>query len=530
MVILSEIVKSIIDKINKIGIIPDEDELTSNHKRFVVYEAILMSFGGILWGIICLLIEKYSQAVIPFGYVILSILNLWYFHASKKFRFVQGFQTSISLFLPFLFQWVLGGFYASGGVMLWALLSLAASLSYSNFKTSMLWLVLYITLTLVSGCLDYYFFTEGLGIQITLLTLNVCVISLLILLLIIFYVKENSKSYLKLQDTHQMLIQNEKLAALGQLSAGIAHEINTPLGAIKAFAEEASVSNKDLINSLCDLNQKLSTDEFQKFLNFVKLYSPKNNFLSTKEEREKRIALQKELDNHSINNSRIIAQKLIQIDIYELNDDLLSLKGENFENIVNVLNKMFLSDKNNFTVQIAVEKASRIIHALKMYLHTSQTNIPEKYSLNESINTVLTIYQNQIKHGINLTVDIPELPLLEGFMEEINQVWTNLIVNACQAMEFSGSLNIKAENKKDFIEVSIKDDGCGIPNEIKNKVFAPFFSTKERGHGSGLGLDIVKKIVERHNGKIFFNSTSNEGTTFFVQLPIRLITENSNDF
>ena len=160
-----------------------------------------------------------------------------------------------------------------------------------------------------------------------------------------------------------------------------------------------------------------------------------------------------------------------------------------------------------------------------MYLHTNQNNIPEKFSLKESINTVLTIYQNQIKHGVNLSVEIPELPLLEGYMEEINQVWTNLMVNACQAMNFSGNLSIKAENKNTYVEVTIKDSGCGIPDSIKDKIFEPFFSTKERGLGSGLGLDIVKKIIEKHKGKIFFESTIDEGTTFFVHLPFSLSNE-----
>ncbi len=516
---------SLIENINKIGILPEEDELTKNRKRFVVYEAIAMSVGGIMWGTICMFIDKYSQAMIPYGYVILSILNLWYFHQSKKFRFAQGFQTFISLFLPFLFQWSLGGFYASGGVMLWALLSLAASLSYSDLKTSMAWLFLYIFLTVLSGLIDYYYFTDGFGLQLTLLTLNVCVISFFILLLIIFYVKENSKSYFKLRDTHQMLIQNEKLAALGQLSAGIAHEINTPLGAIKAFAEEATLSNKDLIDPLCELNQKLSPVDFQTFLKVVKTHIISKDFKSTQEEREKRNVLQKVLDDNNISNSRTLAQKLVQIDIYELNEDLLSLKGENFEKVVQILNIIFLNEKNNHTVKIAVDKASRIIQALKMYLHTNQNNIPEKFSLKESINTVLTIYQNQIKHGVNLSVEIPELPLLEGYMEEINQVWTNLMVNACQAMNFSGNLSIKAENKNTYVEVTIKDSGCGIPDSIKDKIFEPFFSTKERGLGSGLGLDIVKKIIEKHKGKIFFESTIDEGTTFFVHLPFSLSNE-----
>ena len=515
---------SLLDRINTIGILPDDDGFKANQKRFVVYEGILMSLGGILWGIICLVIGKNSQSLIPFGYVILSIINISYFYHKKNFRIVQGFQTSISLFLPFLFQWVLGGFFASGGVMLWALLSLAASLSYSNFNASAFWLSLYVFFTIISGVFDSYFRTHFYhnidpNDAIPLLTLNISVVSILILVLVIFYVRENSKSYVKLKDTHQMLIQSEKLAALGQLSAGIAHEINTPLGAIKAFAHEASISNKSMVSTILELFQQLSEEEKIKFVALVKSYKAKKEFLSTKEEREKRTVLQKVLDEKNISNSRVIAQKLVQIDIYEFSPELMELEGPNFDKVVNALNILFLGEKNNYTVQIAVEKASRIIQSLKMYLHTSHTNKAEKYSLKQSVDTVLTIYQNQLKHGIILQVDIPDLPPLEGFVDEINQVWTNLIVNACQAMNFSGKLFIEAKDKGDHVVVSIRDTGTGIPEEIQDKIFNTFFSTKKIGEGTGLGLDIVKKIVERQNGKIYFKSQVNEGTTFFVELP-----------
>ena len=513
---------SLIDRINKIGTVDGDEGFLVNRKRFVVYVAIFMSLGGIIWGIIYLFLEKYYQAAIPFSYVILSILNISYFNSSKNFVFVQGFQTAISLLLPFIFQWSVGGFYESGGVMIWALLSLAASLSYSDFKLSLIWLAFYLVFTVTSGFLDYHYFSVNTGKVNLLLTLNISVVSSLILVLVIFYVKENSKSVNKIRDTHQMLIRSEKLAALGQLSAGIAHEINTPLGAIKAFSEESAFSNKILVKKLFDLNQKLSADSFQNFSKIVETYNPQVNFISTKEEREKRALLQKELESLNINNSRTIAQKLVQIDIFEMNANLIALKDDHFEDVVNVLYMIFINQKNNLSVQIAVGKASRIVQALKMYLHTNRTDISEKFSLEESINTILAIYQNQIKHGINLSIDIPDLPLIEGFVEEINQVWTNLIVNACQAMKFSGNLVIKARPMENYVEIIFKDNGCGIPDQIKDKVFEPFFSTKERGQGTGLGLDIVAKIIEKHQGKIFFTSTVNEGTTFFVQLPYSL--------
>ena len=126
---------AILNKILKIGFLPDDDEDIIKQKQFLVAEGLLMSLGGLMWGTIVVLIDRVPQSAIPYGYFVLTCFNLWYFYKSKNFKFVRDFQTTISLLLPFAFQWVLGGFHASGGVMLWAMLAVAASLSYQSFKS-----------------------------------------------------------------------------------------------------------------------------------------------------------------------------------------------------------------------------------------------------------------------------------------------------------------------------------------------------------------------------------------------------------
>ncbi len=519
---------ALITSINRIGILPTDEGIEANKKRFVVYESILMSFGGILWGTICLLLGRVEQSVIPFAYVVLSAINIALFNRYKWFVFTQGFQTGISLLLPFLFQWHLGGFYASGGVMLWALLSLAASLSYSNTRASIVWLFTYVALTAFSGIFDPVFASwfpsnYDMSLSLKLISMNIAVVSTLIFVLVIFYVSENSNSYSKVKDAQQMLIQSEKLAALGQLSAGIAHEINTPLGAIKAIAQESQAMGKSLVHNLLALYRNLSPQEIQALLEFMDTHKVKFEFLTTREERPLRMMLQKELEALHIDQASLLANKLCQVNIYAVDQGLDKLIGPNFPLIVDTLHLLFLEQKNNNTTLISVEKASRIVKALKMYLHTSETNIPERYNLRESLDTVLTIYNNQIKHGIRVAVDVPDDIDMEGFSEEIGQVWTNLIVNACQAMNFTGTLVIKAQLKSNTAHITISDTGCGIPPEIGDRIFDAFYSTKKIGEGSGLGLDIVKNIVLKHNGKISYNSQVGAGTTFHVELPVKLV-------
>ena len=144
--------------ISSIGISQQDKEDTVLQKRFLVYQALLMSMGGIIWGTLALVFDRAWQSSVPFGYAFLTALNLIFFHVSGNFKVVKTIQTAISLLLPFLFQWFLGGFMASGAVMLWALLSLAASVTYQSNRTVALWLGMFILLALFSGIFDNRFF------------------------------------------------------------------------------------------------------------------------------------------------------------------------------------------------------------------------------------------------------------------------------------------------------------------------------------------------------------------------------------
>jgi signal transduction histidine kinase len=177
--------------------------------------------------------------------------------------------------------------------------------------------------------------------------------------------------------------------------------------------------------------------------------------------------------------------------------------------------------KNNTSILTAVEKASRVVVALKMYVHATSEGIKKHFDLLKSVETVLTIYSNQLKQGVDVRLNIPKNIDLYGYEDQIGQVWTNILVNACQAMQFRGSLTIDAEKNGDKVIVKIADSGEGISSELGDKIFEPFFSTKKIGEGSGLGLDIVRKIVEQHGGRIYYRSELSVGTTFYVELPLK---------
>ena len=149
-------IKTLFEALVAIGHSPDDNEDVKLQKRFLICLALFMSVGGIIWGAITIFYDLYFQSVIPLGYVLLSCFNMLYFYFSKNYNRVRNFQIFISLILPFLFQWSLGGFQATGSIMLWSSLALIASLSFQRIKVTMIWLGLFIALTIFSAWIDPY--------------------------------------------------------------------------------------------------------------------------------------------------------------------------------------------------------------------------------------------------------------------------------------------------------------------------------------------------------------------------------------
>ncbi|MBS1537844.1 MAG: GHKL domain-containing protein [Bacteroidetes bacterium] len=517
---------SLLKDISNIGSILGDDENITLRKQFMIYQGLGMSLGGILWGSLLVFFGYSFPSITPYGYVVLTSINFYIFYRTKNFAFASNFQTVISMFLPFILQWTLGGFVVSGGVMLWSILALYVSISYQNLKSSILWLVVYIALIGVSFWFDDYFvhnFNMGVSANVSKIfqISNVVAVTSMILLLFLYFVTVNMENMEIVKQTYSKLIISEKLAVLGQLSAGVAHEVNTPLGAIKSSAEESSKAFEEILKDFIWLTQSLSDKDKDMFVAFVATSSPSTQTLSTIEEREIKKRIRARLDELGVTNSRFIADRLVQVGIYEVTPALERIsKLEHFEKLMMITYNILNQQRNNQTIQLAVDKASRIVKALKTYLHNSAKDEVEPINIRNNIETVLTIYHNRLKQGVQVIKNYEEVPEIIGHPDQLNQVWTNLIVNAVQAMNSKGILTIELKSEGEFVVVKIKDTGKGIPKEIQSKIFDPFFTTKISGEGSGLGLDIIKRIVNDHGATISFDSTEGEGTTFYVKLPV----------
>lgn len=325
----------------------------------------------------------------------------------------------------------------------------------------------------------------------------------------------------ELKNTQNQLIESEKLAALGQLIAGIAHEVNTPLGAIKASSENSRDALASLRENFDLVVDKMDTGKKDQFIKLLVLSNNSNEKLSSKELRTLRVDLLLAYKFASIPHVDEVTELLLDMRIYENIADILKALGNEVLEVVSLAYNINSLQNNNINILHACEQQSKIIFALKSYIHREQKDIMVTTDLSHDIDTVLMLYDNKIKDRVTVLKNYEQIPSIMCRHNELNQVWTNIIHNAIQAISQKGVLQIKILQNGESAIIQFQDSGDGIPEDIQNKIFTPFFTTKPKGEGSGLGLSICKKIVEAHGGTIYFTSRPGE-TIFTIKLPLKV--------
>lgn len=259
---------------------------------------------------------------------------------------------------------------------------------------------------------------------------------------------ELEQTKVKLERAEAALVQSEKMASLGNLVAGVAHEINTPVGSIH--------SNSDLMVRALEKLRKILLD------------APE------------------------------LAGGDVPAELTRILDAL--------ENVGRVN-------------QTACQRIVSLVRSLKSFARLEEPQC-RRADIHEEIEAALTLVQYELKHRIEIVRDYGELPSVECFPNQLNQVFMNLLVNASQAIEGEGRIRITTRRGGDEIRVTFQDSGCGIPPENIDRVLEPGFTTKAIGHGTGLGLSISDKIVRAHHGALTVSSEVGRGTTFTITLPI----------
>ncbi len=274
---------------------------------------------------------------------------------------------------------------------------------------------------------------------------------------------ELERTHRELKASHAQLLQSEKLASIGQLAAGVAHEINNPVGYV--YSNLGTLQK--YIDNLCQIlegYEQLETlvDEDQEALKKVQ-------------------ALKQELD------------------LEYLKEDVRDLVSESREGI---------------------SRVKGIVQDLKDFSHVDEAEW-QWTNLHRGLDSTLNIVNNEIKYKAEVAKEYGELPEVECLASQINQVFMNLLVNAAHAIEEHGLITVRSGQDDDAVWISITDTGTGIAPENMKKIFDPFFTTKAVGTGTGLGLSLSYGIVRKHGGEIEVDSKVGKGTTFTVHLPIK---------
>jgi C4-dicarboxylate-specific signal transduction histidine kinase len=324
-----------------------------------------------------------------------------------------------------------------------------------------------------------------------------------------------------LKQAQDQLVQAGKLAALGQLVAGIAHEVNTPLGAIRASAGNALAALQAALAALPLLCQRLDGAHQALFFAWLERAMAAEALDAPGDRRARRRALAGEMEAAGIADARRVADLLLDIGPMAHIDDVLPLlRHPHSAWLLQLAYDLTRLRGNSRTILDAVERAAKVVFALKNYARVEHGQERQPVDLRASVEAVLDLYGSQIKQGIEVRRDYAEpLPPVPGHADELVQVWTNLIHNAIQAMGGQGTLELAARVKGGHVVVGVTDSGPGVPEELRTRIFEPFFSTKPRGEGTGLGLHICRQILDKHGGALTLDSVPGR-TTFHVSLPL----------
>lgn len=328
----------------------------------------------------------------------------------------------------------------------------------------------------------------------------------------------------ELENAQSQLIMSEKMASLGIMVAGIAHEINTPAGVINGAADNLDQNMNYLVRNIFDIVLLAENKVLRKNFELALLHLLRDKKRSELDSREKfrlKNQLREEMKrmNFSDSISSELSNFIIENQVGEERKYIYKvIMGEDDRGYLMLKNATHIN-RNIKNIRYAIRNVVRIVKALKSYSHLDQSKTLSPANITEGLETTLVILHNQLKYGIEVVRNFSEIPAVVCNQDELNQVWTNLIQNAIQALKGDGKIEISVFPSGDRVVVQIEDNGPGIPQKIQDRIWDPFFTTKDQGEGTGLGLGIVKGIVEKHKGKISLTSAPGK-TIFRVELPL----------
>jgi signal transduction histidine kinase len=319
-------------------------------------------------------------------------------------------------------------------------------------------------------------------------------------------------------------LQNEKMISLGKLSAGLAHELNNPVSAMErgvAMLEDRLEDTEQAAR--CLALAALSDAQITAVDAFHRSCIAKHNreVRSSLEQCDREEEMEAWLANHGLDTANAHMLADTDVTLAALDQLAAAVEGPALNTVVRWAAAACAMRSLTSMIQGSAMRISSLVCAVKGFTHMDQANAAEPVDLGPSLaNTVTVLTSKAREKSVTVTLELePQLPKVRGFAAELSQVWGNLIDNALDAVAHGGRIDVLAIRENETVVVRIRDDGPGIPAELCDRIFDPFFTTKPLGHGTGLGLDIARRLARHNDGTIDFESHPGR-TEFRVRLPI----------
>jgi signal transduction histidine kinase len=393
-------------------------------------------------------------------------VNLRYFSSSKRFGLARSFQLLISLVLPFVFQWSLGGFIPSGSVMLWAMTAILGALTFQEIRITLRWYLGYLALTVITGVFDgnvaRYASAGSSTPEATLFVINIIGVSIIVFGLMIYFVRSNELAYEELElintelvESQTQLIQAEKMASIGSLTAGLMHEINTPIG---------------VINSNTDISTRCIG---------------------------------------TISKALLSGKTIDELE-----------KDDQFQR------SLTLIETNNQATLDSSARITKLVNSLRNVARLDEAAL-QKADLHEGLDSALDLISHELDGRIDVVKEYGDIPRVACHPGELNQVFMTVLKNAVEATKGPGRITIRSFVKSGKVVVQVEDSGVGIAPEQLQRIFDPGFKRRGSRVRAGWGLFTAYKVLEKHQGELKIESEVGEGTFVTISLPTDLVNAES---